>query len=157
MSKAAAPPNAQPSLTPDQRRARHAWAAVDGIVKAHIRTEKDKKDNKVKRVVDADGKEFGRQAKRLPTRILSSGLGQALAFLHAKKYVPDLLHELGDWILDKRRNPDSTRQKPPVDALLREIVNSSSETLRRHTDEALAYLQWLNRFAEAEGLTKEED
>lgn len=151
MSQTAVQPSTKSPPAPDQCRARHAWAAVDQIVKTHCRMEKDK------RVVDDEGKKFGRQAKRLPARILSAGLGQALAFLHAKKYAPDLLHELGDWILDKRRNPDSTRPKPPLDALLREIVASNSEMLRRHTDESLAYLQWLNRFAEAEGLTKEDD
>lgn len=150
MSNVATRPHLDLRTTPDQRRARHAWAAVDQIVKKHSRLENNK------RAFDKEAKEFGRQAKRLPTRILSSGLGQALAFLHAKQYAPELLRELGDWILDKRRNRDSAKPKPSDDALLREIVESGSETLRRHTDEALLYLQWLNRFAEAEGLTKED-
>lgn len=143
--------NSNDQLTLDQRRARHAWNAVEQIVKAHSRMENGK------RAFDATAKEFGRQAKRLPMRILSSGLGQALAFLYGKKYAPDLLHDLGDWVLDKRRNHDSTKPRPSDDALLREIIESRSETLRCHTDETLLYLQWLNRFAEAEGLTKEED
>lgn len=136
--------------TLEQRRARHAWNAVEQIVQAHRRTENGKS------VFDPKAKEFGRQAKRLPTRILASGLGQALAFLHAKQYAPDLLQDLGDWILDKRQNRDSKKPRPPRDALLRQIIESNSETLSRHTDEALVYLQWLNRFAEAEGLTKED-
>ena len=34
------------------------------------------------------------------------------------------------------------------------IIHGDSDFLRRATDEALAYLAWLNRFAEAEGLTE---
>ena len=40
--------------------------------------------------------------------------------------------------------------------LLEQIVNGDSNFLRRATDETLAYLQWLNRFAEAEGLTEDQ-
>ena len=39
--------------------------------------------------------------------------------------------------------------------LLERIVKGNSDFLRRATDEVLAYLVWLKRFAEAEGLTDE--
>lgn len=87
-------------------------------------------------------------------RIMVSGLGQALVFLEAKKEVPGLLGELSDWVLQKRGMSTGTRE-----SLLRAAVEEGSDFLRRATDETLAYLQWVKRFAEAEGLTdeKEED
>jgi|DewCreStandDraft_4_1066084.scaffolds.fasta_scaffold124739_2 CRISPR-associated protein Cmr5 len=120
----------------DQRRAKHAWEAVQDILK---------KDN---------AKKYGQQAKKLPMRIMASGLGQALVFLHAKKYAPELLQDLGDWVLNKKDGHD--QGKPKDDALIRAILEYDSPKLRMVTDEVLAYLQWLIRFAEAEGLTKEE-
>jgi CRISPR-associated protein Cmr5 len=132
--------DSKPTL--DQRRARHAWEAVCAIVKKYS-TEK------------AKAKKIGGQAKKLPMRIIASGLGQALAFLKAKDYAPDLLIELSDWVLDKRSSPDSKKPKPVDDALIQAIINGQSDFLRRATDEALSYLLWFNRFAEAENLTEE--
>lgn len=140
MSKTVAQPNTKSPSTPDQRRAGHAWEVV---TRAKQRQAAHR---------DQDPKQFGGQAKKLPVRILASGLGQALAFLKAKGKVPGLLEELTDW-MNTRVPP---KQREPRD-LLERIVKGDSDFLRRATDETLAYLQWLNRFAEAEGLTKEED
>lgn len=85
-------------------------------------------------------------------RIIASGLGQALAFLHAKGYAPGLLAELDDWM--KQRVPPRSGEP---ETLLKRIVQGDSDFLRRATDEVLGYLQWLNRFAEAEGLAQEID
>ena len=79
-------------------------------------------------------------------------MGQALAFLKAKDYAPGLLAELSCWI--NTRIPP--RNGEPND-LLERIVQGNSDFLRRATDEVLAYLLWLNRFAEAEGLTEGEE
>lgn len=141
------PPN---HCTLDQRRAQHAWQAVDAIAKTHVRQENGKP------IPDEVARKFGGHAKKLPVRIMASGLGQALAFLKAKGYAPALLVELGDWVLDKRADPASAKPKPKDDALLQRIIQGSSDSLRRDTDEVLAYLQWLNRFAEAQGLTDAE-
>jgi CRISPR-associated protein Cmr5 len=128
------------SPTLDQRRASHAWDAVQRA--------KQKQEHHQKQ----DPKKFGGQAKKLPTRIMAAGLGQALAFLKAKDYAPGLLAELTEWM--KQRIPP--KQGEPSD-LLERIVNGDSDFLRRATDEVLAYLVWLNRFAEAEGLTEGEE
>jgi CRISPR-associated protein Cmr5 len=125
--------------TLDQRRAAHAWEVVRNVVKL-------KKEEAAK---------FGGQARKLPTRIIASGLGQALAFLKAKNYAPALLVALGDWVLDKRKDPASTKKPPKDTALLEAVIQGDSDFLRRATDEVLAYLQWLNRFAEAENLFAE--
>lgn len=126
--------------TLDQRRASHAWDVVQ-----RAKQKQDPHRNQ-------DPKKFGGQAKRLPIRIMAAGLGQALAFLQAKDYAPGLLAELSAWIGE--RIP--LKQGEPAD-LLERIVKGDSEFLRRATDETLAYLVWLNRFAEAEGLTDEEE
>ena len=122
----------KPSL--DQERAKHAWEAV-------ISAKKEK-----------DPKKYGGQAKKLPIRIIASGLGSALSFLEAKKYAPKLVADLSNWIV---------KQIPPAQGhssnLLQRIIQGDSDFLRRATDETMAYLQWLNRFAEAEGLTDEEN
>ncbi len=130
--------SARPTL--DQRRASHAWDAVQ-------RAKQKRNPHR-----NQDPKKFGGQAKKLPTRIMAAGLGQALAFLKAKDYAPGLLAELSEWISE--RIPP--RPSEPTE-LLERIVKGDSEFLRRATDEALAYLVWLNRFAEAEGLTDEEE
>lgn len=124
------------SQTLDQRRAAHAWDAVQRA--------KKKRDLHN----DQDPKRFGGQVKKLPSRIMAAGIGQALAFLKAKGYAPGLLAELDDWI--RIRIPPAAGA--PRD-LLGRIIKGDSEFLRRATDEVLAYLVWLNRFAEAEGLT----
>jgi CRISPR-associated protein Cmr5 len=127
--------------TLDQRRAAHAWETVKAALL--LSPEKQKK--------------FSGQAKKFPARIMASGLGQALAFLKAKGYAPELLQATGDWVLDKRQNPASKQAKPADDSLLKRIVDGDSDFLRRATDEFLAYITWINRFAEAEGLTDDEE
>lgn len=126
--------------TLDQRRANHAWDVVQRAKQKNGHHQ------------NQDPKKFGGQAKKLPTRIMAAGLGQALAFLKAKAYAPGLLFELTEWM--KQRIPP--KQGEPAD-LLERIIKGDSDFLRRATDEVLAYLLWLNRFAEAEGLTEGEE
>jgi CRISPR-associated protein Cmr5 len=133
--------------TLDQRRAQHAWGKI--IDQATIKDGQRQYDDKAK--------EYAREAKKLPTRIMAAGLGQALAFIlaKAKDKKPNLkrLHEdLTDWVIKQR--PMSAK-KP--DSLIESIIEGDSDFLRRATDEVLAYLLWLNRFAEAEGLTEGEE
>lgn len=113
----------------DQRRAKHAWEVV----------------RRVNESPDKDKVDFRRQTKRLPVQIVTSGLGQALAFLKAKDYSPDLQNAVRDWM--STRIPVTTGDSTD---LIERIVNGDSDFLRRATDEVLAYMQWLTRFAEAE-------
>ncbi|HMQ15857.1 MAG TPA: type III-B CRISPR module-associated protein Cmr5 [Phycisphaerae bacterium] len=123
--------------TLDQRRASHAW---DVVQRAKVKQGHHQ---------NQDPKKFGGQAKKLPTRILAAGLGQALAFLKAKGYAPGLLAELNDWIAQRMPPAQGATQD-----LLERIIKGDSDFLRRASDEVLAYLVWLNRFAEAEGLAE---
>lgn len=132
--------------TLDQRRANHAWEAIRKVLQQY-----PPRTVNGKRVPHEQAKKYGGQAKKLPTRIMAAGLGQALAFLKAKGYAPGLVVELSDWVGGRI----SLGQGEPKD-LLERIVKGDSDFLRRATDEVLAYLVWLNRFAEAEGLTEEE-
>lgn len=130
--------DSRPTL--DQRRAQHAWQAVE-----RARTAKDTK-------------EFAREAKRLPIRIKTASLGQALAFLNAKAksdksgedYRSRLLKELGDWLLKERRLAQRPKNAGDSKALTQAIIEGNADLLRRATEEALLYLQWLARFGEAE-------
>jgi CRISPR-associated protein Cmr5 len=129
---------AEPTL--DQRRAKHAWEAVTSFTSPK------------------DAEEYAREAKKLPMRIIAAGLGQALAFLlaKAKDKKPNLkrLHEhLTDWVIEKRPLSSAKRKH----SLMESLLEGDAEFLRRATDEVLAYLQWLNRFAEAQGLAEGED
>lgn len=141
--------------TLDQRRARHAWNAVARI---KIRDVEKKKEKRRTSDLQGDRPSFGssyaRESKRLPVRILTAGLGHALAFLNAKaskaEASTDLLRDVADWTLDKRDNLNSTDEQPAADALIEEIVRRDAAFLQIATDEVLAYLQWLGRFAEAE-------
>lgn len=135
----------QARQTLDQRRASHAWKAILSF---------STQEPTGKREYRGDAKEYAREAQKLPIRIMAAGLGQALAFIlaKAKDKKPNLrrLHDdLTDWVIKQRLMSAS---KP--DSLLESVIAGDSDFLRRATDEALAYLLWLNRFAEAEGLTE---
>lgn len=126
----------------EQKRAKNAWDAVKRMKNGSFS--------------DTDRKDYGSAVKKLSMRILTSGLGQALAFLNAKKGdkkgLNQAFSDVSDWITKGRKIP----AKMP-DNLLDSIVHGDSNFLRRATDESLAYLQWLTRFAEAEDLTDHEN
>ena len=137
-------PEGKPTL--DQLRARHAWKAILSFAK----------EDNGEREYGKDAKEYAREAKKLPMRIIAAGLGPSLAFILAKakgkKTNLKRLHDhLTGWVIE--RLPAAKRKG----SLLESIVEGNSDFLRRATDETLAYLQWLNRFAEAEGLSEEGD
>lgn len=140
--------------TLDQRRAAHAWEAIRGLPK-------DSNGDYSK-----EAKDYAREARKLPARILTAGLGPALAFLLAKakrekkdkkqetpkEPILERLHKnLTAWVIKERGI-----QAKVEGSLLESVIKGDSDFLMQATDEALAYLQWLVRFAEAEGLTKDE-
>ena len=130
--------------TLDQRRAQHAWQAVESA--------RDLNDNAKK--------DFAREAKRLPVRIKTASLGQALAFLAAKAKGEDarnlLLVKLGDWLLVQRELASRSDGAITQNSLIQAIIKGDADLLRRATEEALVYLQWLTRFSEAEFGTGED-
>lgn len=109
--------------TLSQQRAKHAWTKVE--------------EQRVRPGFD----EFAEQTKKLPIRILTSGLGQTLAFLKAKRKTPEVLEALTDWM--QQYHPGNPRD------LLERIVQGNSDFQRLATAETLAYIEWLVRFADA--------
>jgi len=138
--------------TIEQQRAKHAWQAVERL-----------------KVGSEEADDYAREAKKLPVRIMTSGLGQALAFIKAKagrkkeengdaknqekNGFRALQQDLSDWARQRLQYPG------PEQGLLEAVIHADSQFLRRATDEVLAYLRWLNRFTEAKGLPRklEED
>ena len=76
--------NSSGMQTLDQRRAADAWKVAQ----------------RASKLPEGEKKVFGTQVKKLPTRIMAAGLGQALAFLEAKKYAPLLREALAGWLAD---------------------------------------------------------
>jgi CRISPR-associated protein Cmr5 len=122
----------------DQRRAAHAWKAVAAV----------------KALPEDQKKSYGTEAKKLQVRILTAGLAASLAFLRARaRDRPSnttLGDDLSDWAIRERKLASGEKD------LLDSIVKGNSLFLRRATEEMLAYLQWLVRFAEGEGLTEDD-
>lgn len=120
--------------TLELERARFAWAKVASVKRQSFEGE------------------YESWAQKLPVLILTNGLGQTLAFLKSKangegkpaKAQSELFEHLTDWLKDTRTIPWESTEPD----LLERIVNSSSDTYRVATSEALAFLTWLKRFAE---------
>jgi CRISPR-associated protein Cmr5 len=122
--------------TLEQQRAEQAWECVDEVTS---------KSQDFK-------KKYGSLARKVPTLILTNGLGQTLAFLKAKgKNDPAdehtvLFRHLSRWVLSQVA-PSSPATNGD---LLQWVLQNDSASYRRATVEALAFLTWLKRFAEAE-------
>ncbi len=94
---------------------------------------------------------YGQLARSAPADIQANGLGQTLAFWNAKgeAHHRDLFNHVSDWVKGQIKFTDAN--------LLQWIVNTAdTDGYRRATAEAIAFLIWLKRFAEAE-LPKEGD
>ncbi len=130
-------PSQQQTL--EQKRAKRAWADIQSVVNCP----------------DDFKKKYGSLARRVPMLVLTNGLGQTLAFLRAKgKNDPSdehnvLFNHLSAWTMSQVA-PNAGNQN-----LLDWVLQSDSVAYRRATAEALAYLVWLKRFAEAELPTEE--
>lgn len=117
--------------TLEQERAQQAWLDVESVVK---------------------GKNFEAEYKGLvknaPVLILTNGLTQTLSFFEAKKKPHHLAlnRHISAWVCKKLK---LTRPEQRPD-LLKKLLDGDSNLLRLATQESLAYLQWLKRFADAQ-------
>lgn len=123
--------------TIEQKRATHAWGKIQSL------------SNKP----DGFKKKYNALVKKVPVLILTNGLGQALAFLKAKSKNDDHHMEL------YRHVSEGVDLQLPLNGkdLLEKLLQDNSTFLRQTTRTALAYLQWLKRFAEAELPAGEEE
>lgn len=113
--------------TLEQERAKHAWKYVQEV-----------KDQTF-------AGDYRSIVVKAPSLIVTNGLGQALAFFRSKPDRPhfqSLYRHLAEWVNNKLHTSSD---------LLDWLVNdATSQQYRLATMEALALLQWLRRFAEAE-------
>ncbi len=114
----------------EQKRANAAWERVKAV------------SNKKK--------EYCQAAKGAMADIQINGLGQALAFWNAKGKKPteahykQLIDDVSAWVMPRIKPAEKT-------PLLEWVIKSAStDEYRRATSEAMAFLAWLKRFAEAE-------
>lgn len=102
---------------------------------------------------------YGSLARKMPSLVQTNGLAQTLAYLEAKGKRNDpksrkehfvvAFDHLSNWICDNRLRIGTGN-------LLSRVLKMDNQSYRLITNEALAFLQWLKRFAEAE-LGNEED
>lgn len=119
--------------TQDQRRAKDAWEKVASI-----------KNNA------GLAKKYKSLVKNAPADIQTSGLAQTVAFWRSKQqkeeHTKRLYCHVSAWIMAQIGLQSAQAQTE----LHEWILSASTEQYRRATVEALAYLGWLKRFAEAE-------
>ena len=116
--------------TLEQKRAQAAWNAVEKVV------------NKTDSFKPNDA-EYKGLVKNAPVLILTNGLTQTLAFFAAKKkpHHLALAAQISTWVKEQLNYN--------IDLLPRLLAGNSAD-LRLATQESLAYLQWLRRFADAQ-------
>ncbi len=96
-----------------------------------------------------DRDSYVRFVQRFPAMVLTSGLGQALAFLLADNeggHKPSgvLYNNLGEWLVVRRKLYRGT-----ADKLIDLLISGDRSTYQQATEEALALSVWLSRFADA--------
>lgn len=96
-----------------------------------------------------DRESYARFVQRFPAMVLTSGLGQALAFLLADNeggHKPSgiLYSDLGEWLVVRRKLYQGT-----ADELIDLLISGDRSTYQQATEEALGLLAWLSRFADA--------
>lgn len=115
----------------EQERAKKAWDLVNETPKTMI-------------------EKYASLAKSAPVMILTNGLGQTLAFFISKSNGRNeynlLYNHLNKWLDD---NIPWTPNEDRGDDLVEKVINEKSQIYRMATDESLAFLSWVKRFATA--------
>jgi CRISPR-associated protein Cmr5 len=112
----------------EQKRAAQAWDAV-----SHVKGQ------------DYDAK-YQSLAANAPADVQSNGLGQTLAFWQAKGKAEHkaIYQAVAGWVTSQ------VKTSPGGDLLKWIVKDATTDEYRRATAEAIAFLTWLKRFAEAE-------
>lgn len=99
--------------------------------------------------LDRKTKEYGSKIKRLPAMVQSCGLLPAVGFYASKGDLKDIYSKLEEWFFSADLDfPWPTTQRSSKN-LLESLAKIDRELYRMATREALAYLNWLKRAAEA--------
>jgi CRISPR-associated protein Cmr5 len=100
---------------------------------------------------DVSNKEYLSYSKKLPTMLLTCGLGQSLAFVKAKAKDNEAYNLLYSQITEYLKESNTTARikmpesKPDVAEW---VVSCDTSEYRLITKELLSFLTWLKRFAE---------
>ncbi|MGC9101205.1 MAG: type III-B CRISPR module-associated protein Cmr5 [Caldisericum sp.] len=94
--------------------------------------------------------------RKISSMILSNGLGQTLAFVKAKSQRGNAYDLIYKQLTEYMKSNHTTRISMPQDKneLVEWVISRNSQDYRYITQEIVAFLQWLKRFAE--GLIEEE-
>lgn len=131
----------------EQKRAAEAWSCVDFV-------DKDLDPAEVKDIQKFK-KEYRSNVMKLPSLILTNGLGQTLAFLKSKgkreegkskKAEEQIYEHLQEWLTNGGVINWSNATKGE---LIERIMAVNSDKYRHVTSETLAFMNWLKRFADA--------
>ncbi len=129
--------------TTEQERAAQSWTDITSVQAGYA-------------------KQYGSLVRKVPMLVLTNGLAATMAFLLAKgrsasgpPSAENQAHKaaydhISGWVM-RRMQPNAT----PADDIMAWIRQQDSIAYRRATTEALAYLNWLKRFAEAQGWGEE--
>ena len=95
-------------------------------------------------------KNYRSYVKKIPTMILSNGLGQTFAFIKAKSEKGNAYNLIYQQLTEYMKSDHTARIKMPQEKkdLVEWVISCNSSTYRYITQEILAFLNWLKRFAE---------
>jgi len=95
-------------------------------------------------------KEYKSYTRKIPSMILSNGLGQTLAFIKAKSEKGNAYDLIYQQLTEYMKSEHTARIKMPQEKndLIELVISCNSSTYRYITKEILAFLNWLKRFAE---------
>ncbi len=110
----------------------------------------------VKKLDEKRRKEYRSYTRKISTMILSNGLGQTLAFVKAKAKDGNAYELLYAQMTEYMKSNSVVRIQMPPDKneLIEWVISCDSKEYRWITQELLAFLNWLKRFAE--GMIEEE-
>jgi CRISPR-associated protein Cmr5 len=149
--------------TLDQHRATFALAKVKGAEQELLRklmsANKKLDEEELKKKAKSQASEYRAYARSLPFKILSNGLGQALAMELAAstkkeghglllEHVTAWLTATGGWGSSPYHEKVAENKYRSTD-LIQLIIDGSAQDLVRAQFETMAYLKWLKKFAEA--------
>ena len=117
----------------EQKRAKLAWDFIQEIKNMH----------------NNDQKDFKSAIRKLPAMLLTSGLGQTVAF-HLSKGKDKPHYKIIENVAKALEKLTKIYDIGDADSFIKKISNCNHETYIILANEALKYITWLKRFAEAE-------
>jgi CRISPR-associated protein Cmr5 len=126
---------------------------IESISKYLQKDEFSKLSNEEKKVINFYKnllKNYRSYVKKIPTMILSNGLGQTLAFIKAKSEKGNAYALIYKQLTEYMKSEHTARIRMPQEKneLVEWVISCNSSTYRYITQEILAFLNWLKRFAE---------